>query len=196
VSARIYIEGGGDSKELHIRCREAFHQLFRSCGFSGRMPRFVACGSRNNAYEGFKTAHASADGFVALLIDSEDPIADIEKTWTHLQKRDGWAKPAGADDEQVLLMTTSMETWIVTDRAALRTHFGSRLQESALPALNNIEQRDRKAVFDALQHATRDCKIQYEKGKCSFALVTILSPQALRSLSNFVRFERVLNKKL
>ncbi len=39
MSATIFLEGGGDSKELHIRCREGFRQLLEKCGFKGRMPR-------------------------------------------------------------------------------------------------------------------------------------------------------------
>ena len=35
VSASIYLEGGGDSKELHIRCREGFRKLLENCGFQG-----------------------------------------------------------------------------------------------------------------------------------------------------------------
>ena len=47
----------------------------------------------------------NAGGYVAMLIDSEDPIDDIEATWHHLREsqRDGWAKPEGARDDQVLL---------------------------------------------------------------------------------------------
>ncbi len=51
-----------------------------------------------------------------MLVDSEYPVANIEKTWEHLKQRDNWDRPAGADDEHVLLMTTCMETWIATDR--------------------------------------------------------------------------------
>ena len=122
MSAKIYIEGGGDSKELHIRCRQAFRQLLAKCGFEGRMPRLIACGGRDAAFEDFKTAHRNNPQimYIALLVDSEDPVANIEETWTHLNVRDKWAKPDGAGDEQALLMTTCMETWIVSDRTALR----------------------------------------------------------------------------
>ena len=42
VGARIYLEGGGDSKDGKVRCREGFSKLLRKCGLSGRMPRLVA----------------------------------------------------------------------------------------------------------------------------------------------------------
>ena len=199
VNARIYIEGGGDSKELHTRCREGFRRLLEALGFSGRMPRLVACGGRAATFDDFKTAHdnAASEAYVAMLIDSEDPIEDIEETWAHLKQRDGWDKPEGADNEQVLLMVTCMESWIVTDRKTLRAYFGSNLQVSALPALDNMESRDRDSIQHALSHATRNCKNAYTKGKDSFEVVAALDPSALRRhLPSFVRFERVLRDKL
>lgn len=199
MSARIYIEGGGKSKELHSRCREGFRRLFEKCGYRGRMPRLVACGSREEAFRDFQTAHAyrKSEDYVAMLIDSEDPVRDIEKVWDHLTQRDGWRKPDGAEDGQVLLMTTCMETWIATDRGALQNHYGSCLQENALPNLVDIEQRGRHAVQDSLAHATRRCKTTYTKGAHSFLLVAELNPDTLKKhLPSFARCARILSEKL
>jgi len=163
------------------------------------MPRLVACGNRGAAFADFSTAHANSSpgDYVALLVDSEDPVADMERPWAHLKGRDNWHKPAGADDEQVLLMTTCMETWIVSDRQALRNHYSHRLQENALPDLNNIESRPRDAVQNALVHATRTCKNRYQKGKRSFEILGLLDLAQLRMhLPSFVRCERVLGEKL
>ena len=142
MSAIRYLEGGGDSKELHTRCREGFRRLLERCGFQGRMPRLVACGRRETTLDDFVSAHTSGRWqFVALWIDSEDSLADLERTWAHLQARDGWAQPAGARDEQVLFMTTCTETWLVTDRPALKEHYGSKLHNSTLPPLFELEKR-------------------------------------------------------
>ena len=146
VNAILYLEGGGDSKELHTRCREGFHRLLEQCGFDKqrRMPRLVACGGRNTAFNDFKIAHASGKGqFVALWLDSEDVLSDLERTWAHLESHDGWPQPDGASDEQVLFMTTCMETWLVTDRDTLQEHYGGRLHTSALPPLVDLENRAR-----------------------------------------------------
>lgn len=199
MSSRIYIEGGGDSKELHIRCRGGFRQLLEKCGFAGRMPRLVASGTRNGAYEGFETAHRNAGegDFVAMLVDSEDPAHDIEGTWEHLRHRDGWDRPDGAEDNQVLLMITCMESWIAADRGVLRSHYGSDLQESALPALHDMEARTRDDIQDNLTQATRNCRNAYEKGKRSFEIVGKITPEELRRhLPSFVRLERVLKENL
>lgn len=199
MKAKIYVEGGGDSKELHARCREGFRRLIESCGFIGRMPRLVACGDREATYDDFKTAHKTSgvDDYVAMLVDSEDPVADVEATWAHLKARDNWDKPAGATDEQALLMTTCMETWIVSDRSAMRRHYGSKFHEGALPPLAGLEDRGRGEIHDALCNATDDCKNGYKKGKRSFEILAQLAPSELRKhLPSFRRFERVLKSKL
>jgi hypothetical protein len=202
VSAFVYLEGGGSgaqSKDVDIRCREGFRRLLENCGFEGRMPRLVACGGRNAAFESFTTALTicSVDDFVALWIDSEDPLANLEAAWKHLQARDQWAQPAGATDEQVLFMTTCMETWLVADRAALKTHFKDGLRDSALPPLVQLEDRHRHDVQDKLTHATRNCSNPYEKGKRSFEVLGKLSPAVLaQHLPSFVRVRRILDGRL
>ena len=198
MSAIIYLEGGGESKELHARCREGFRRLLEHCGFQGRMPRLVACGGRDAAFGDFTFAHADgAAYFVAMWIDSEDTMANLESTWAHLKARDDWNQPAEAHDEQVLFMTTCMETWLVTDRTALREHFGHQLQEAALPPLNDLERRDRGDVQEKLAHATRDCSNTYAKGKRSFEILGKLSPAILEQhLPSFARILRNLNARL
>ncbi len=94
-------------------------------------------------------------------------------------------------------MTTCMETWIVSDRSALQEHYGHKLQENALPPLNNLEERNRYDVHDSLTHASRNCSNAYAKGKRSFEIVGKLDPAVLRQhLPTFVRVDRVLNANL
>jgi hypothetical protein len=147
----------------------------------GCLPKWVACGGRNAAFDAFKTALANArrDDVVALWIDSEAPVADTEAAWEHLQARDHWDKPKGAASEHVLFMTTCMETWIVADRATLAEHYGTELQESALPPLHALEERPHDAIQNALAHATRKCNNAYTKGKRSFEVLGSLNPTTL-----------------
>jgi len=199
VSATVYLEGGGDSKELRARCREGFSKLLENCGFKGRLPRLTACGGRRAVFDRFTVDHLSkgATDYVAMIVDSEDPLASLDATWEHLRNRDKWEKPAGVVDEQVLLMTTCMETWIVADRKALASHYGAELQAAALPPLAGLEQRPRHDVQDKLARATRNCTNAYEKGKRSFAVLAVLSPDALQQyLPSFARARRILDEKL
>lgn len=166
--------------------------------FAGRKPRLVACGGRDAVFDRFLTQHLqNIAGYVAIWIDSEDPILNPNTTWAHLQARDGWNQPPGAHDEQVLFMTTCMETWLVTDRAALREYFGQQLQESALPPLNNLEQRVRGDIQEKLFHATRNCSNPYQKDRRSFEILGYLSPGILEQyLPSFARVRRILNSRL
>jgi hypothetical protein len=197
VSAHIYIEGA-ESKQDQILCRQAFSKLFEKAGFAGRLPRTTACGSRNAAFGDFCTRHstAGAGDFIALLIDSEDPLRDLNAAWSHLHRRDGWQRPAGASDEQVLFMTTCMESWIAADRPTLRRVYGAQLQESALPPLHDLEGRPRHEVLDALVHATRECTNKYRKGRRSFLILGELEPGALQALPSFARAFQILDRRL
>lgn len=97
----------------------------------------------------------------------------------------------------MLFMTTCMETWIVADRDALAKHYGSKLQESALPPLVDLESRSRHDVQNDLFHATRDCSNAYKKGKRSFAVLEKLSPSELElHLRSFVRVKQILENRL
>lgn len=204
MSAYIYIEGGGtgaDSKESKIRCQEGFHKLLDKCGFIGRKPRLVACGGRSAVHDRFLTAHSTRSAtYVAMWIDSEEPMTDMEQTWRHLQNVQSvptWDRPDEASDDQVLLMNTCMETWFVADRSALKEHFGAELRESGLPALVDLEKRLRQEIYQCLVHATRTCPNAYTKGGRSFQILGHLSPATLeRHLPSFVRVRRILSKKL
>ena len=163
------------------------------------MPKLTASGNRNSAYKDFKSAHASASSqdYIAMLVDSEDPVKNVYSPWAHLVQREGWTVPQGATDEQVLLMTTCMETWIVADRSALSDHYGQCLQMSALPPVNNLESKGRKTVQDSLSHATRNCTGPYEKGKKSYQLLGEINPAASGPLlPSFRRARDILDSKL
>ena len=202
MSATIFLEGGGsgpDSKLLVTLCRKSFTLLLKKCGFEGHMSRLFASGSRVEALKDFcrELKSGNADEYIAMWIDSEDPLTDIEAVWQHLNVRDKWKTPVGATDDQVLFMTTCMETLIVADRAALKEHYGSQFQESALPPMTNLESRDRGDVQNRLDRATRNCSNRYAKGKRSFELLARLNPATLEQhLPSFKRARRILNEKL
>jgi hypothetical protein len=202
VSTTIYLEGGArgeDSKDLQIRCREGFRRLLEKCGYKRRMPRLFACGPRSATFDDFKTAFSTkrAGDYVAMWIDSEDPLTDLEATWEHLKGRDRWTRPDGARNVQVLFMTTCMETLFVADYAALTSHYGAELQLSALPPRVDLENRGRHDLQDRLAHATRSCMNAYAKGRRSFEVLAKLTPATLvEHLPSFARTRRILDRKL
>lgn len=188
VSIKIYVEGGGDRKDLKTRCRQGFSQFFEKAGFNGRMPAVVACGSRQKAYDNFCTAVKTADDneLPMLLVDSEDAVSESPRQ--HLHSRDGWVCPDGVRDEQTHLMVQVMESWFLADRLTLADHFGKGFRKTALPNRTKIEEVAKQEVFDSLKSATRDCgkdKVYDEKakGKHSFDILGKLDPGKVRKAS-------------
>jgi hypothetical protein len=210
VKVKIYVEGGGDSKELHARCREGFRKLVERAGFTKRMPAFVACGGRESAYDAFKTAAglSSAATYPMLLVDSEDPVEpppgeevhpESPTAWDHLKRRDHWERPTSVENDQAQLMVTCMETWIMADRRALGDVFGHCLQSNGLLPESALETRPRQDVLASLENATRDCGKgkAYRKGKPSFQLLAQLDPSTLaQHLPYFRRFVETLGMHL
>ena len=196
----LYVEGGGDSKGLHSRCREGFRKLLENASFKGRMPRIVAGGGRDRAFDMFCKAQRTSGGTdcAILLVDSEEPVR-VATCWEHLQGRDHWARPHGATDDQAQLMVTCMETWIMADRAALRCVFGDCLRLSALLPESGLEQRRRDEVQEVLENATRGCSRRkaYRKGARSFEVLAKLDPDQLKQhLSYFRRLVEALDNHL
>jgi hypothetical protein len=138
---KIYIEGGGDSKELHSRCREAFQLYLQKVGVK-KMPRLVAGGGRTKVFDLFMTASKAGESAM-LWIDSEEPVENLQNAWQHLSKRDGWQAPAKAKDDEVILMVTSMETWIIADPSGVAAFYRDA---NIAEKLNRSVQRARQAV--------------------------------------------------
>jgi hypothetical protein len=196
VNVRIYVEGGGKGKSLKSSCREGFSKLIAKAGFQERMPKIVACGSRNDAYEDFKTAQQNETGYAILLVDSEEPFQS-SNAWAHQKTHDNWSRPQDASDDQAQLMVTCMETWMIVDRQALQAFFGQKFNQNKLPSTHNIEELSRHEVQNALTNATRLCSRKYHKGELSYKLLAQLDPETLKThLPFFRRFMETLASKL
>ena len=178
VTSRLYIEGGGDSKDLGARFRQGWSEFFKSAGLGGHMPRVVRGGGRDKTFRRFETAVADPrpETVPLLLVDSEDPVGADRSVWQHLQARDRWNRPGGVADDQAFLMVQLMETWFLADRSALRRYFGAQFAENALRQWPQLEDVLRETVLDALQRATAKCPKPYAKGKVSFELLAQVDP--------------------
>ena len=190
MSARLYVEGGGDGKDLRTRCRKAFASFLEKAGLEGRMPRIVACGPRNEAYKRFKTAFEKRESgdFMVLLVDSERPVR-LPSTWQHLaEPPDKWDTPSEASDENAHLMVQCMEAWLLADPDTLDKHFGRGFQKPSLPANQNIEQVAKEDLLAHLATATRGTKAKrYHKGRHSFALLGQIDPARVEKASPHAR---------
>lgn len=199
---KIYVEGGGSHGQiLKTKCRQGFNTFLRKAGLEGRMPRIVASGGRQSAYDDFCTALRKAeDGeFIVLLVDSEDPIQQHKKPWAHLEQRDGWSQPAGANDDNVHLMVQCMEAWFFADVGVLQSYYGPHFNSNALPKRQDVENILKADLYTALEKATKSKDItkgEYGKGKHSFDILSELDPNKVKAASPFAeRLIRVLLEK-
>ena len=198
MSAKVYVEGGGDgNKALKAECRRAFKSLFEKAGLAGRLPSVHPGGGRKQTYDDFCTAFNNPRNrdFVALLVDSEDPVANGVGPWTHLRNRqeDGWDRPTRATDEHAHLMVQCMEAWFLADRETLAVVFGHGFRPGALPGQQNVERVRKGDVLDGLENAARGCRTRrgYRKGRDSFDILARLDPQRVAEASPHA--ERLLN---
>lgn len=184
MSVLVFVEGGGDRSALKRACRAGFSEFLRKAGFVGTMPRIVACGSRQDALDDFKTALSRGEHTVLLLVDAEGPVrAPVSRAspWQHLKDSDGWIRPNQASDDQCHLMVQAMESWFLADRTTLRTYFGKGFQDGALPQNPNIEGVPIRDVESRLRQATRETrKGDYSRAKHSFEILAAIDPARVR----------------
>jgi hypothetical protein len=186
VSLRVYVEGGGNTSALKSECRRGFSQFFSKILPLGKQPKIIACGSRNEALDDFRTAlRQYPQEHVVLLVDAEAPVDSERTVWEHLKKRDQWDPPAGASEDNTHLMVQCMESWFLADPEALARYFGQGFQASALPKNPNIETIAKSDVLRALEAATRQTKTKgsYSKGRHSFAVLALIDANKVRRSS-------------
>jgi len=192
----LYIEGGGDSKDLHIEYRRAFSAFLEKAGLRGGAIRPRPCGSRNKAYDRFCTAIEQGQK-AFLLVDSESPVdaalasgqPENWQPWEHLHRCDGWTKPSSSFDTDCHLMVQIMESWFLADKETLSVFFGQGFQKTALPAQKAVETVGKEEVFRGLEQASRKCKTKapYKKGPHSFKILALIDPQKVCNVSPWAK---------
>ena len=184
---KLYVEGGGDRRESKRACRKGFTIFMEKAGLQRSMPSIVACGSRNNAYDRFRTAHANEDGIAMLLVDAEGQVT-AQGPWQHLKTRDNWDRPADATDEQCHMMVQTMESWFLADVDTLECYYGANFRRQALPQNPDIEDVPKQDVDNGLDRATRDTgKGRYHKGRHSFEILERLDPEKVVAASPYAK---------
>ena len=177
MTAKLYIEGGGDAKSLKARFREGWNRFFEKAGVARRV-KIVRGGGRKQTFDRFVTAvsEPSPGDLPILLVDSESAVQPEHSVWKHLRTRDNWPRPQNASDDQAFLMVQVMETWFLTDREALQDYFGVSFRQKKLKQWPRLEDLPKKTVLEALDQATAQCSKQYKKGRISFELLAKINP--------------------
>ncbi len=178
MKVKLYVEGGGEGKELAGRFREGWHRFFEKAGLGGRMPGIVRGGSREKTLDLFKNAASTPKPgeFPILLVDSEVAVPPDRAPWAQLRAADGWEPPPGVGEDQAFLMVQVMETWLLADREALERFFGEDWQDAKLPKWPQLETVPKKTILDALDHLSARGRRRYSKGKVSFDLLGRIDP--------------------
>jgi hypothetical protein len=181
---RVYIEGGGDSRFGKDQLRKGFriflddlYQEARQRGVRFHTP--VLCGSRNSAFDDFRTALSShPNAFNVLLVDAEAPVTATP--WAHLKSRDGWDNP-GVNDDCCHLMVQTMEAWFIADGDTLASYYGQGFLHSAIPANPNVENIAKTTIETALANSTRHTnKKKYTKIRDASCLLERIAPAVVR----------------
>jgi hypothetical protein len=183
VRVRIYVEGGFEG-QTKTTCRKAFRVFFEKVVPHGSIS-VIASGDRATAYRDFCVAlKQHPNDFVILLVDSEEAV--LHPVWEHLQLRPGdhWARPAGAQEDQVHLMVQVMESWFLADPSALGAFYGQHFHRKAIPGQANVELISKADVYSALENATKNTqKGRYHKTRHAFELMELLDPARIRAAS-------------
>ena len=187
MSAKICIEGGGLDAYTLRNCKSAFVRYCEKVVAPLRMPRIVACGSRDEAYRDFITSINQGDyDLVALLVDSEDPV-QTPLAIDHLRNRDHWQIPQ-TSAPHIFLMVQCMESWFLADKDTLEQYYGQKFLRNALPARANVEAIPKADVMGSLEHASAPCqKKKYHKTNHGFAIFALINPLLIESASQHAK---------
>lgn len=190
---KVFVEGGAKGN-LNTKCRAGFSQFFEKAGLKGRMPKIIACGSRQHAYDDFCIAlkNAAQGDIIVLLVDSEEPIhGEQHQVWQHVLRRanDKWPQPQNAQPEHLHFMVECMEAWFLGDKACLEAYFGNGFGLDKLPAHQHIEKIAKADVYEGLEKATKNCKTKakYGKGAHSFDLLAKINPHKVAEASPYAK---------
>ncbi|MCI0536694.1 MAG: DUF4276 family protein [Verrucomicrobiales bacterium] len=174
----VYVEGGGPAKRTQSRLREGFDAFCRELkSLLGNRLRFVVAGSRDEAYQDFRTAlRSNPERVNLLLVDLEAAVNGLPRA--HLQNRDPHWDLSPAGEDRVHLMAQCLEAWIVADPDALAGYYGQNFNRNALPVRQNLEQELKQSIYAALKNATRQTqKGTYAKVQHARDLLMVVSPQ-------------------
>lgn len=194
----VYVEGGGHQRKTLDDCRRGFGQLFEKVVREGQSPKVRACGGRGDTFHDFqRDVRQGKEGFLIILVDSEEPVGANVTPWNHVRTQDGWKKPKNVREDQAHLMVQCMESWLLADRDALSEYYNQGFFVNSLPGRTNIEEIPKRDVAQALDHATRPTqKGVYHKTRHGFELLANIDPAKVRAASGYARrFFEVLEER-
>jgi hypothetical protein len=186
---RIYIEGGAEGRTADSDFRRGWkrflnelHELARANGYHAL--NIVRGKGRSDTFRRF-TRHETkyANDLCVLLVDAETAVSDGTHVWDVVARREGdkWQRPSWATERHLYLMVHFVETWLLTDPAALRKFFKRGFKPELLPT-TNLEDRSKGDIDQALEKATEGLsKGPYRHGQ-AHEIIGIVNPTRVKTL--------------
>ena len=191
VKVRIYVEGGPKGADADgVRAfRNAFKQHFQQLHPKLKSLDVISYGSTDQTVKSYAEGihQFSESCSVALLVDADAPVTAGTPAM-HLQAKLDSAKVPQNARANIFLMVQCMESWLVTDAAALQNCFGNKLRANALPSHIDIEAVSKKDVLAALDAAIKPTPAgRYQKVKHATRILAMLNPKSVGDRSHHAR---------
>lgn len=199
IEVRVVVEGGGDASVQDGPFRlgyGAFLRRITSPEVNGRPVALEVVrgkGGRQTVDKFIGQRRLYPDALLILLIDSEEPVGKDVSVWDFIKTRHGIDRPAWAEEEHAYLMVQCVETWFVTDPAALAAHYGRRFNADKLPKRTNLEEEPKSDVQRKLGQAIGGKDYIYAHGD-SARLIGRVEPSKVATLYHGARLQRGLRE--
>lgn len=184
----IYMEGGGTGRDTKSALRQGMDAFLVELKEAARNKswnwKLVCCGGREQAFRAYRNEQSSTDySLIILLVDAEGPVAG--QLHEHLNERDGWDLSKAKEDD-INLMTQTMETWIVADVDAVAKYYDQGFVPNALPKSDDLEAVAKTDIASALIKATAKTKKgEYHKIRHASNLLKQIDPQVVRTRCSY-----------
>ena len=191
MKVRIYVEGGPKGADADgVRAfRNAFKQHFQQLDPELKSLDVISYGSTDQTVKGYAEGvrQFSESCSVALLVDADAPVTAGTPAM-HLQTKLDSAKVPQNARANIFLMVQCMESWLVTDVAAIQNCFGNKLRANALPSHSDIEAVSKKDVLAALDAAIKPTPTgRYQKVKHGARILEKLNPKRVSDRSSHAK---------
>lgn len=186
---RVYIEGGAEGSTADSDFRRGWKKFLSELHVLARANNYhslevVRGKSRGNAFNRFKVHKKEhPNDLCVLLVDAETAVPDGTKVWDVVARPagDAWQRPSWATESHLYLMVHFVETWLLTDQAALQKYFKKGFNQKPLPT-TNLEDRSKDEIEQAFRKATRaSSKGSYRHGQ-AHEVIGLISQDRVKTL--------------
>lgn len=173
--------------------REAFSKLLEEYGIKKGCYKIIVGYGREDVIKEF-CSKANSSPTSIILVDSETPIKEGQSKLDHL-KSTNYSVTEKITENNLFFMVVCMETWIVSDKNALKQYYGQFFKEEKIQSADLIN-RDKENIMKMLESSIKDCKENKYKKSASFDILKKVDVQEIvKSNSYAEEFFKFLKNK-